>query len=233
MNPLVIIPARGGSKGIIGKNIKSLGGKPLIQYTIEAARDVFTDDYICVSTDDDEIKKVTEACGLTVPFLRPPELATDDAGSLDVLFHAIEYFEGAGYTPDFVILLQPTSPFRTANHIREALSLVDSDTDAIVSVKKTKSNPYSVLYEETADGWLKKSKVGNFTRRQDCPPVWELNGAIYIIKITSLRKYKTFEYMRIKKYPMESLASIDIDTLIDWKFSELVISEKMVDSHSD
>lgn len=233
MNPLVIIPARGGSKGIIGKNIKSLGGKPLIQYTIEAARDVFTDDYICVSTDDYEIKKVTEACGLTVPFLRPPELATDEAGSLDVLFHAIEYFERAGYTPDFVILLQPTSPFRTANHIREALSLVDSDTDAIVSVKKTKSNPYSVLYEETADGWLKKSKVGNFTRRQDCPLVWELNGAIYIIKITSLRKYKTFEYMRIKKYPMESLASIDIDTLIDWKLSELVISEKMVDSHSD
>ena len=162
MKPLVVIPARGGSKGILRKNIKLLGGKPLIQYTIEAAREVFPDELICVTTDDLEIKEVVERLGLKVPFLRPAELATDEAGTYEVLIHAINYYESQGYYPDTIILLQVTSPFRTGKHIKEALELFDDKCEMVVSVKETKANPYYVLQEENNEGWLVKSKEGNF-----------------------------------------------------------------------
>ncbi len=147
MKPLIIIPARGGSKGIPGKNIKKLGGKPLIEYTLEAARELFSDQQICVSTDSLEIKKVVENLGLAVPFLRPNELATDTASTYDVLLHALNFYEHRNYKPDAVILLQTTSPFRTSTHISEALKLYSNNYDMVVSVKKTKSNPYYVLFE--------------------------------------------------------------------------------------
>ena len=161
MNPLVIIPARGGSKGVPRKNIKLLGGKPLIQYTIEAARGLFADNQICVSTDDQEIKTVVENIGLSVPFLRPEHLAIDTAGIYEVLLHAVEFYENKGYYPDTLILLQATSPFRTAQHLQEALMLYDITCEMVVSVKETKSNPYYVLREENEQGWLVKSKEGN------------------------------------------------------------------------
>nr|MBA3900563.1 acylneuraminate cytidylyltransferase family protein [Bacteroidota bacterium] len=180
MKPLVVIPARGGSKGVPGKNIKPLAGKPLIYYTIEAARELFSDELIVVSTDDLQITKVVEETGLIVPFLRPSDLATDTATTYDVLLHTIRFSEENGYTPDTLILLQPTSPFRNGRHIKEALKLYHNGLDMVVSVKETKSNPYYVLFEEDEQGFLRKSKTGNFTRRQDCPKVWEYNGAIYI-----------------------------------------------------
>ena len=153
MKPLVTIPARGGSKGIPGKNIKELNGKPLIQYTIEAAREIFSDEVICVSTDDIKIKEVVESMGLFVPFIRPPELATDTTGTYEVLLHAIQYYEKNGYQPDTLILLQPTSPFRTATHIKEAIKLYTPGVQMVVSVKETKSNPYYVLFEEDEKGY--------------------------------------------------------------------------------
>ena len=116
MKHLVVIPARGGSKGVPRKNIKLLAGKPLIQYTIEAARALFADDIICVSTDDIEIKEVVESLGLQVPFLRPNDLASDTAGTYEVLLHALNHYETTGYYPDTLILLQATSPFRTVTH---------------------------------------------------------------------------------------------------------------------
>lgn len=223
MKPLVVIPARGGSKGIPRKNIKRLAGKPLIHYTIEAARHVFDDDVICVSTDDKEIKEVAEDTGLTVPFLRPAEFATDTAGTRDVLLHAIDYYEDEGYYPDTVILLQPTSPFRTGEHIKEALELFHSALDQIVSVKETGSNPYYVLFEENEDGYLEKVKKGNYKRRQDCPKVWELNGAIYVINVKSIKKEEMSDIERIKKYAMDEKSSIDIDTQLDWTIAEALV----------
>ena len=156
MKPLVIIPARGGSKGVPKKNIKILGGKPLINYTIEAAKAVFEDQFIYVSTDDIEIKNIVEQTGLKVPFLRPAELATDTAGTYEVLLHALNYYENLEYFPDTIILLQPTSPFRTAEHIKEAIKLYTPEIDMVVSVKETKSNPYFNLFEEDYKGFLKK-----------------------------------------------------------------------------
>lgn len=227
MKPLVVIPARGGSKGILRKNIKFLNGKPLIQYTIEAARTVFDDAVIYVSTDDEEIKSVVESLGLKVPFLRPAALATDTAGTYEVLLHAIECAENSDYSPDTLILLQPTSPFRNARHINEALHLHDDSCEMLVSVKETKSNPYYVLREENEQGWLVKSKEGNFTRRQDCPKVYELNGAIYIIKVAALKAKPIHEFTRVRKYEMDELSSHDIDSELDWRLAEVLISKKI------
>lgn len=228
MKPLVVIPARGGSKGVPRKNIKLLGGKPLIQYTIEAAREVFPDEVICVSTDDEEIKIVVESLGLKVPFLRPPELATDQAGTYEVLLHAIDFYEKTGYYPDTLILLQATSPFRTGKHIKEALGLFDDNCEMVVSVKETKANPYYTLREENEEGWLVKSKEGDFIRRQDCPKVYELNGAIYIMHITAIKEKPLHKLTRVKKYVMEEISSHDIDTGIDWLMAETIVKEKLI-----
>lgn len=223
MKPLVIIPARDGSKGLPGKNIKLLNGKPLINYTVEAAREVFSDEHICVSTDSHEIKEKVEQTGLPVQFLRPKHLSTDTAGSREVILHALEFYKGTGYNADTLILLQPTSPLRNAMHINEALNLWKPDLDMVVSVKKTDSNPYYVLFEENSKGFLEKSKKGSFTRRQDCPTVYEINGAIYIISAESLLKKEVDSFDRIIKYVMSKRESIDIDDEIDLKLASLLI----------
>ena len=225
MKPLVVIPARGGSKGIPGKNIKLLGGIPLIQYTLEAAKALFPKEIICVSTDDLEIKKCVEKLGFKVPFLRPSELATDSSGTYEVLLHAIEFHENNGYYPDTLILLQPTSPFRNSKHIEQAINLYTSEIDMVVSVKETKANPYYNLFEEDSGGFLKKSKEATFNRRQDCPAVWQYNGAIYIINIKSLKDETISNFKKIRKYVMDEISSHDVDTLLDWKLSEILINE--------
>lgn len=226
MKPLVVIPARGGSKGVPRKNIKLLDGKPLIQYTIEAARGIFTDSKICVSTDDEEIVSVVEELGLTVPFIRPKNLASDTAGTYEVLLHAVEFYENKGYYPDTLILLQATSPFRTAQHLKEALVLYDATCEMVVSVKETKSNPYYVLREENEQGWLVKSKDGNYIRRQDCPRVYELNGAIYIMNVEALKSKPIQDFVKVRKYEMDEMSSHDIDNSIDWVVAETLIKTK-------
>lgn len=226
MIPLVIIPARGGSKGVPGKNIKLLNQKPLIHYTIEAAHKVFEDKYIYVSTDSTDIKSVSEQTGLKVPFLRPEHLATDTANTRDVLLHALEQFTLKNkQEPDVIILLQPTSPFRNESHIKEALAMYNSNFDMVVSVKKTNSNPYYVLFEEDSKGFLAKSKKGNFTRRQDCPKVWEYNGAIYIINTKSLKNNNIHDFTKVIKYEMDANHSIDIDDEIDFKLAEFLMQK--------
>lgn len=230
MKPLVIIPARGSSKGVPGKNIKLLNGKPLIQYTIEEARKVFNDDEICVSTDDEKIKNVVEETGLKVPFLRPAELALDNSGTYEVLLHAVKFYEDKNYFPDTLILLQPTSPFRTSKQIKEAFEEYSNDIDMIVSVKKTKSNPYYILFEENENGFLEKTKESNFTRRQDCPKVWEYNGAIYVLNVEELKKAPLNKFKRIKKYEMDEFSSHDIDTPFDWEVAKAIAKKnKLID----
>jgi CMP-N,N'-diacetyllegionaminic acid synthase len=225
MKPLVLIPARGGSKGVPGKNIKKLNGRPLIWYTIEAARSNFDDEFIKVSTDDPEIKATVEEIGLKVGELRPVELATDTADTNQVVMHVIAEVERMNYYPDTLILLQPTSPFRNGDHIAEAIKLYNESLDMVVSVTEAKSNPYFTLMEEDELGWLKKSKEGNFTRRQDCPKVYEYNGAIYIINIEVLKTHKLNQLTKVKKYIMDDKSSIDIDTPLDWDYAEFIFSK--------
>jgi CMP-N,N'-diacetyllegionaminic acid synthase len=225
MKPLIIIPARGGSKGVPRKNIKLLNGIPLIHYTIKAAQKLFDDHLICVSTDDIEIKQVAEQTKLVVPFLRPKELASDNAGTHEVLLHAIDFYNKNGYDADTIILLQPTSPFRTSFQIREALKLYSNEIDMVVSVKESKANPYYLLFEENQNGFLKKSKEATFIRRQDCPKVYELNGSIYIIKVSSLIEKSINEFDKIVKYEMDEVSSHDLDTQLDWDFAEFLVTK--------
>jgi CMP-N,N'-diacetyllegionaminic acid synthase len=221
MKTLFLIPARGGSKGIPGKNSKLFAGKPLISYSIELARQFTTDDNICLSTDDDEIAVVAESMGLIVPFRRPSELSTDTASTKDVILHALTYYELLGKTFDTIVLLQPTSPFRQKYHVKEALALYSDEVDVVMSVRLTDANPYFVLFEENEEGFLEKSKTGNFSRRQDCPQVWQANGAIYVYNVKSLNENKSLN-SRILKYVMESTYSVDLDTELEWQFAEFL-----------
>lgn len=223
MDYLVVIPAREGSKGVPGKNKRLLGNKPLIQHTIEAAKEIFDENEICVSTDDDDVIRIAIECGVTPPFKRPNELSSDTASSQDVLIHALEYYEKQGRNFDAIVLLQATSPFRTAEQIREALLLYETNIDMVVSVTESKSNPYFNLFEEDEEGFLKKSKQGSFTRRQDCPKVYEYNGAIYVISRDSILEKKIGEFQNVVKYVMDEISSHDIDTIFDWKIAELLI----------
>jgi CMP-N,N'-diacetyllegionaminic acid synthase len=223
MNYLVIITARGGSKGIHKKNIKRLRGKPLIQYSIDVAKEISNLDDICFTSDSDEIIEVAQNCGLKVAFKRPDVLATDTANSRDVMLHAIETYEKLhNKTYDAIILLQPTSPFRSTEQVISCVKLYTNDLDMVVSVKAASANPYYNLYEED-NGYLESSKKGNFTRRQDCPEVWEFNGAIYVINCESLRKQKMKAFTKVKKFEMSEKTSIDIDSPLDWEIAEFLL----------
>lgn len=227
MTPLVIIPARGGSKGVPGKNIKPLMGRPLIHWTIDAARAVAPDENICVTTDDPGIAASARDAGLEVPFMRPAELAADTAGTYPVLLHALDFYERErGLRPDVVILLQPTSPFRRGFHLREALdtfAAAPPATDMVVSVTRAKTNPYLNCYEEDPSGLLHISKGdGHIACRQDAPQCYEYNGAIYIMRPDSLRAMPLSAFPRRIKYEMGPLESLDIDTPLDWQLAELL-----------
>lgn len=229
MKILTVIPARGGSKGIPHKNIKPLNGKPLIHYTIDVARGVAKDEDICVSTDDLEIIKCVEDYGLKVPFVRPAELATDTAGTYEVLLHALDFYEKQDRHYDVVLLLQNTSPFRNLEHVKEAIKLYRSDIDMVVSVNQTKTNPYYNCFEDDSEGFLKKTLDGsNFVRRQDAPVTYEYNGAIYVINAEQLKQKSLGEFTRRVKYVMDDIHSVDLDNMIDWKFAEFVIKEGLI-----
>lgn len=228
LTPLYIIPARGGSKGIPHKNIRPLAGKPLIVYSIEAARAAGApDDHILLSTDDEAIARVARENGLPVPFMRPAELATDTAGSREVILHAMDEADRMGLAYDCVVLLQPTSPLRTADDIKAALALYTPQTDMVVSVVPAASNPYYNCFEADPEtGYLTISKGdGLYTRRQDAPDVWEYNGAVYVINPESIRKMPLGAFARRVPSPMPRNRSIDLDTMLDWTIAEIVMSE--------
>lgn len=225
MKCLFLIPARGGSQGIPGKNLKPLAGKPLLYYTIDTARQLAPDADICLSTDSDEIIGAAADYGLAVPFKRPAELATSQAGSYGVLRHAVDFYGQQGQTYEVVVLLQPTSPFRQAQHVREAISLYTPDLDMVVSVTESAANPYFNLFEETA-GFLAPSKTGDFDRRQDTPTVYAYNGAVYVINPASLATQTLREFTRVKKYVMEAADSVDLDTPLDWAFAEFLMAQQ-------
>jgi CMP-N,N'-diacetyllegionaminic acid synthase len=229
MSVLFLITARGNSKSVPRKNIKPLAGKPLIHYSIEIARNFLKDDFICVSTDNDEIKHIVEKTGLTVPFRRPAKLSTDKAGSYPVIEHALDHYEKKGIRISCIVLLQPTSPFRKKEHIRAALDLYSQDTDMVLSVKPSEANPCFNLFVENQKGFLKLAQKGNYVRRQDCPPVYQSNGSIYVINPASLKKYSSLsEFPRVRKFVMDDIYSTDIDTPMDWAWAEFLIKNKLV-----
>jgi N-acylneuraminate cytidylyltransferase len=221
MRILYLIPARKGSKGLPGKNIKLLGYKPLITYTIDfALNNMQYEDELCISTNDESVIAIAQSKGVSIPFIRPEVLANDNASSYDVILHAINHYENLNLTFDVVLLLQPTSPFRIQADFTDLINKFDYDTDMVVSVKLAKENPYYTLFEENSEGFLDKSKIGNFERRQDCPEVYAFNGSMYLINIKSIKKSKISDFKKIKKIIMPEERSVDIDTLADWTLAE-------------
>ena len=229
MKPLFLIPARGGSKGVPGKNIRHLGGLPLIAYSIRDALAVAQDPGdVVVSTDSEEIAVVARSHGASVPFIRPAVLATDTAGSREVMLHAVEFMNRKGTTYDTIVLLQPTSPYREKEDIMKAIEMFEAGRpDMVVSVKAAQTNPYYNAYECDETGALRISKGdGTITRRQDAPPVWEFDGSIYVIDVDALRKYPSLGKMqRILPLPNSVRHNIDIDTELDFLLAETLLSQ--------
>lgn len=226
MRILYLIPARAGSKGVPKKNIKLLGSKPLIAYSVEFALSNLTvEDELCISTDDDEVIEIVENMGVKVPFKRPADLADDTASSYDVILHALKFYEEKGQVFDVILLLQPTSPIRTKEDFSKLIESYSCDIDMVVSVKQSKENPYFNLFEESSDGLLKKSKEGNYVRRQDCPKVYAFNGSMYLINTASVKKSSLSEFTKIKKVTMPEERSVDIDTFADWNLVEFYLKD--------
>src|SRR5829696_3571135 len=201
MRTLFIIPARGGSKGLPGKNIKMLNGHPLIVHSLQFARLFAEDKDICVTTDAEEIATALLPYNYQVPFYRPAHLSNDTAGMHEVIRHAVAHYEGLNGRYDRVVLLQPTSPFRKKSFLDEAFSLFHEGTDMVVSVKESKANPYFNLFEENASGYLELSKKSGVKRRQDAPAVYQYNGCIYIINRNSLERYDAIaSFQHVVKY---------------------------------
>ena len=220
---LVLIPARKGSKGVPNKNSKTLHDKPLISYTLELAIECYPLQNIFVSTDDPKIIKIAKNFGIEVPFLRPEELCSDESPIYNTIIHTIDYFEHNKRFFNKLILLQPTSPFRQLSHINEANeSFEKQKCDVVVSVVKSKANPYLTLYKQSND-FIKKFKKSNFYRRQDAPNMWELNGSIFLFDINSLKKGFMQNFKKIIKYEMNKIHSIDIDDEFDWNLAELYV----------
>ena len=208
---VAVITARGGSKGLPRKNVLELAGRPLIAWTIAAARASRYLDRFVLSSDDDEIIQVAREWECEVPFLRPATLATDEARSADVLLHALD---ALGESYDYAVLLQPTSPLRTAEDIdgalRECLRRV---APSCVSVSEPEMSPYW-MFRMDADGRLHRLLDDGMAahRRQNLPPVYALNGAVYVVAVPWFRERRTFVTPETVAYVMPPERSVDVDT---------------------
>jgi CMP-N,N'-diacetyllegionaminic acid synthase len=223
---IALITARGGSKALPGKNLRLLGGKPLIVWSIEAARQSRSVARVVVSTDDEAIAEVSRAAGAEVPFLRPAEISRDDSPHIAASDHALHWLEAhGGAQPDYVLLLQPTSPFRTSADIEAAIALArEKNAVAVVSVCEAKPHPCKT-YGLTAEGTLADFVPCDvpYRRRQDLPPAFHDNGAIYLNRRESLLRDRTHIPPGTVPYVMPPERSLDIDTAWDLALAELVI----------
>jgi CMP-N-acetylneuraminic acid synthetase len=226
MNYYAIIPARGGSKRIPRKNLVLLGGKPLIAHTIEAAMSSKKISRSIVSTDDDEIASVAKQFGAEVPFLRPAELAQDRSAVLDAINHAVVHLEHRGDRIDAVVLLQPTSPFRTGKHIDEAIALFESSgADTVTAVCNAREHPYYTWTIE--NGRLRPflSLEKQMTARQDLPLAVIENGSIYVIKRSLIAENRIYG-SSIVPYVMPLGNAVDIDTDDDLQWAQFLIARE-------
>lgn len=222
-----IIPARGGSKGLPRKNILPLLGKPLIAWTIEQANSSKYLEKVFVSTDDEEIAKISKNYGAEVPFIRPKELATDDAKGVDVVMHAIEWLEMNNNFYDLIMLLQPTSPLRTTEDIDNTIELLFSKkAKAIISVCEAEHHPSwtNILPPDDCMKNFLRPEIMN-KNRQELPIFYRLNGAIYLAYCCYLKTLRSFFGEETYAYKMHRGSSIDIDNDVDFKFAEFLLEK--------
>jgi N-acylneuraminate cytidylyltransferase len=223
MRVLAVIPARGGSKGLPGKNIRDLAGKPLVAWTIEAAQASRCIDRLILSSDDDEIAQVARRWGCDVPFVRGEDLATDEATTVDVVLDSLRRCPGY----DWVVVLQPTSPLRTSEDIDSCLlECLDQGASVGVSVCEATVSPYW-MFRRHGQGQLQTllPMPQGATQRQDLPYVYQLNGALYVAKCGWLQANPKFITPHTYAYVMSQQRSIDIDDEVDFRLAELMLSD--------
>jgi CMP-N,N'-diacetyllegionaminic acid synthase len=223
---LAIIPARKGSKGLPLKNIRPLGGKPLLAWPIAAARASSHVDRTIISTDDQGFADIAVEHGADAPFLRPAELASDTAPSIGFILHALDTLAGAGETYDYVVLLEPTSPLTEASDVDAALRMLDaSDADAIVGVSALETHHPAFAVRKRPDGLIDPLQPGGFAampRRQDLEPVFGLDGSLYISTVDALRRERGFCHGRTLGYETPRHKANEVDDLIDFLCIEAI-----------
>lgn len=226
---LCLVTARGGSKGLPGKNVRPLLGKPLIAWSIEAGLRAPSADALVVSTDDEAIAQAARDAGARVPFMRPPELAGDTASSIDVVLHAIDWLAAAGDSYDVVVLLEPTSPLRKAADIEAALELmVSRGAGAVVSVCRAESVHPAFMYRKDAGGCLQPflERQPTSLRRQEIEPLYFLEGTVYVSRIDVLRARRSFYHEDTVGYEVPKWKSLEIDDLDDFLMVEALLKHK-------
>jgi CMP-N-acetylneuraminic acid synthetase len=227
-NPLLLIPARMGSKEIPNKNLVLLGGKPLITWTIEQAL-LARVGSVVVSTDSPEIAKVAMSAGASVPFLRPQKLAGDNVKTIDVVQHALEWLsQNLSFMPRTVVLLQPTSPFRSADDILTGLRLLEtSEAPAVVSVCEANTHPWTTRKLDSYGCLSLFCQISSSPRRrQEMPPAYQLNGALYIIHSHVLLETRSFEPPGTRAILMPAERSLDIDSPADLEWAQWQLSRR-------
>lgn len=227
MRVLGIVPARGGSKGIARKNVRLLGGRPLLAHTAEAALAAHLLSRVVLSTDDEEIAEIGRGCGLEVPFLRPPELALDDTPTLPVLQHAVAKLERTGDRFDAVCLLQPTSPLRRAGDIDGCIELLARQgLDSVVSVLPVphEHNPHWVYFRD-GEGLLRLAtgEEQPIPRRQELPPAFHRDGAVYVTRRDVLMKGNSLYGSRVGGYLTDPARHVNLDMPADWDRAERLL----------
>jgi CMP-N-acetylneuraminic acid synthetase len=224
MTVLGLIPARGGSKGIPGKNVRPLCGKPLLQYTAEAALACRRLTHVVLSTDDEEIARVGRACGLDVPFSRPRELAEDATPMLQVVQHALRWFDARGRRFDAVCLLQPTNPLRRAADVDRAIDLFEqSGADAVISMVPVPAeyNPHWVFFQSSDQSvHISTGRRTPIARRQDLPPAFHRDGSVYVTRSRVVLEDDSLYGARTVPFVMQPDDSVNIDEPDDWAKAE-------------
>jgi CMP-N,N'-diacetyllegionaminic acid synthase len=232
MRALAIIPARGGSKGIPGKNIRVLGGKPLLAYTVEAARASGIFDRIVLTTDSEDIALIGRDLGVDVPFMRPPELAGDGTPTLPVLQHATEFMTQRDGSFDLVCTLQVTTPFRNIVSLREGYHLLrnNSAADSAVAVSQIPAHLSPDYAMKIADGLLLPflQDGHEITRRQDARPAYTRNGQFYFTRGETLLKKNSIYGERCLPVVVPETHSVNLDTQQDWEMAELLLERGLV-----
>ena len=227
MKILALIPARGGSKRLPRKNVKLLGGIPLINWSINATRGVSEICDVLVSTDDQETAEIAIKASALVPWLRPKELATDEASSVDVAIHALDWYESTKGIVDGILLLQPTSPFRTATTVKRGIALFEnSDFKPVIGVTQSHDHPMWAL--KLQDGFLIPfiESKGLETRFQDLPKAFAVTGSFYLTSPINLRSNKSFFGEKTVPLTISSSKEIlDIDSEWDFKLAKIILGE--------
>ena len=237
MNVLGLIPARGGSKGIKGKNIKSLGGKPLIEYTFDAALESKRLSRIILSTDSAEIAEIGKRRGIGVPFIRPSDISSDESPARSYVQHCLDFLrDNENYKPDVIVILQPTTPFRNASDIDLCVNLLlQCECDSVISVAEQPSKYHPNWYLVVSpDGLLRPYSLRSWEqvvpRRQDLLPIYIRNGAVYVFWHKTFLKTKNIYGTKVIPYIMPPERSINIDDMGDWQRAEFAISTNFLEN---